>query len=495
MTVYLVGAGPGDPGLLTRRGAALLAKADLVVYDRLVDQRLLLLAPPSAELVDVGKRAGSDAELAQRTINALLVRAAHQGRCVVRLKGGDPYVLGRGGEEALALAAAEVPYEVVPGVSAAFAAPALAGVPVTHRGLASAVMVVSGHDPDSGALAPDWQALAASRATLVVLMGAARRAEIARLLIAGGLPKTTPVVAVERAGGPAQRTWRTVLAELGDCPISSPSTLVIGEVAALALASREDRPLHGLTVVVTRAPAQAGELVALLEEEGAEVFTFPTVALVDPADGGAALRAACARLGEQAWVVLTSANAVERLFFELHDARALGATRVAAIGRATATALARHGVVADLVPDDERSEGLLSVFPRPGAGERRGVLLARAAEGRAVLPDGLAEQGWQVEVVEAYRTVTAPASDESLAALDAVEAEAITFASASALIGFLAIAGRDRVPAVVATLGPVTSAAARAAGLEVAVEAAGASAEELARSLADHLWAVRSAHG
>lgn len=492
MTVYLVGAGPGDPGLLTRRGAELLAQADVVVHDRLVDPALLALVRDGAELIDAGKRPGEDAGRAQEEINTLLVARARSGEVVVRLKGGDPYVFGRGGEEALALDAAGVTYEVIPGVSAALAAPALAGVPVTHRGFASAVTVVTGHEAGDGEAAVDWDRLARSGATLVVLMAVERRAWVADRLIAAGMEPETPVTVIERASTVAQRSQRMTLAELGAASVSSPATVVVGAVAGMRLAGLEDRPLFGRRIVVTRAREQASELVRVLSGLGARVVECPTIAVGDPPDGGAALRGALSDLGRYSWVVFTSVNAVERCFAVLRDARSLSGTRVAAVGSATAAALRCRGVVADLVPELARAEGLLARFPDPEP-DSRWVLLPRAVSGSAVLVDGLAERGYRVDVVPAYETLQ-PVVDEAVLAAVA-EADAVTFASGSAVAGLLALAGPARMPPVVATIGPVTSAAVREAGLHVTVEAKAATAVALAEALATYFAGLSCVHG
>ena len=288
MTVYLVGAGPGDPGLLTRRGADLLARADVVVYDRLVDAALLALAPPGALLVDAG-RAGGGASAGtgrQEEIDALLALHGGQGRTVVRLKGGDPFLFGRGGEEAEALTRAGVAWEVVPGVSSATAVPAYAGVPVTHRGLSTSVTVVTGQVGGSGGGGVDWEALARIDGTLVVLMGMANRAEIARRLVAGGRPADTPVAVVEWGTTPGQRTARTTLAGLADVALGAPAVVVVGPVAGLDLTWAPDRPLAGTTVVVTRARGRAAPLTAALQAAGARVVEVPVVEIADPDDGG-----------------------------------------------------------------------------------------------------------------------------------------------------------------------------------------------------------------
>ena len=454
MTVYLVGAGPGDPGLLTRRGAELLARADVVVHDRLSEISLLDLAPAGAERIDVGKSPG--APVAQEEINALLVEHGRRGREVVRLKGGDPFVFGRGGEEAQALAEAGVAFEVVPGVTAAVAVPAYAGIPVTHRTLSTSFTVVTGHSRHAVDDDVDWDALARAADTIVVLMGVAHRAEIAARLQAGGLPASTPVAAVRWGTRPGQRTVRTTLGQLGEVTLEPPVTIVIGEVAGLDLRWFEGRALFGRRVVVTRARAQASSLVEKLRALGAETIELPTIEIVghdvtglDPASYD--------------WVVFTSVNAVERVFASIRDARAFGAAQVAAVGPGTAAALGTGGVVADLVPPSAVAEALVEAFPA-GAGR---VLLPQAAAARPVLADGLRAKGWSVDVLEAYRTVPARPSDDALAA--AAKADAIAFTSSSTVTSWLALGAT--LPPVVACIGPVTAATAAEHGVPVTVVA------------------------
>jgi uroporphyrinogen III methyltransferase/synthase len=465
VTVYLVGAGPGDPGLLTVRGAAVLAGADVVVHDRLVEPALLELAPEGAEIVNVGKSPGCS--IAQEEINALLVERGKAGREVVRLKGGDPFVLGRGGEEALALLEAGVPFEVVPGVTAAVAVPAYAGIPVTHRGRASSFTVVAGHsrglDRDV-----DWAALARAGGTIVVLMGVTHRAEIARRLLTAGLDPATPVAAVAWGTRPSQRSTRTTLAGLGQVDLEPPATIVIGQVAGLDLGWFERRPLFGCRVVVTRSREQASSLVERLRALGAEAIELPSIRLAEPADGGVALREAAARAGSYDWVVFTSANAVGRFLALLRDARDLASARLAAIGPGTAAALARRNLVADLVPDRFVAESLLEAFPPPPPGGGR-VLLPRAATARDVLPEGLRARGWDLDVVEAYRTEAVRPTEEMRAA--ARPADAITFTASSTVTGYVESMGRDAVPPLVACIGPVTARTAREHGLAVDVVA------------------------
>jgi uroporphyrinogen III methyltransferase/synthase len=479
MTVYLVGAGPGDPGLLTVRAAELLAGAEVVVHDRLAEVSLLDLAPPAALRIDVGKSPGGPID--QAGINRLLVEHGGAGRHVVRLKGGDPFVFGRGGEEALALIEAGIAFEVVPGISSAVAAPAYAGIPVTHRGLSTSFTVVTGHSRHSVDTAIDWTSLARAGDTIIVLMGVSHRAEIARRLVEAGRPPTTPVACIRWGTRPDQRTVRTTLSGLADAPLEAPVAIVIGEVAALDLGWFERRPLFGRTVVVTRARAQSPTLVAGLRAQGAQVLEVPTIAIAGAADGGAALAATVAGLSEHpgSWLVATSTNGVDALFHHLHDARQLAGVQVAAVGRATADALRRRGVVADLVPAEANAEAVVAAFPPPPAGGGR-VLLPQADRARPVLADGLAALGWRVEAVEAYRTVPVPVPPALLKR--ALAADAICFTSGSTVDSWVAAAG-PATPPVVASIGPVTTTAAAHHGLEVSAEADEASVDGLVAAL------------
>jgi uroporphyrinogen III methyltransferase/synthase len=476
VTVHLVGAGPGDPGLLTVRALEVLRVADVVVYDRLSQESLLELAPPEAERIDVGKAPGS-VRLPQEQINELLVGRGRTGATVVRLKGGDPFVFARGGEEAAALAEAGVPFEIVPGITSAIAVPAYAGIPVTLRHSSTSVTIVTGHEePGAGETGTvDWDAVARVGGTIVILMGVARIGRIAAALVAGGRSPDTPVAAVQWGTRPEQRTVRATLGTIGDQVLGTPSTIVVGDVAATDLAWFERRPLFGRTVVVTRAREQASSLVERLTALGAATVEAPAIEIAEPDDGGAALAAAVDRLaaGSYEWLVLTSPNGARRLLAALRDrgrdARALAGTRLAAIGPGTADVLAGAHLVVDLVPERFVAESLLDAFPDAGPGGGR-VLLARAAVARDVLPDGLAERGWEADVVDAYRTRPVP--------LDAARAEAVagadvvTFTSSSTVTNFLDAVGSGKVPPVVAAIGPITAATARDNGLRVDVEAA-----------------------
>ena len=483
MTVYLVGAGPGDPGLLTVRGAEVLALADVVVYDRLSVAALLDLAPTEAERISVAKSAGR-AVMPQPEIDALLVERGLAGQQVVRLKGGDPFVFARGGEEALALQRAGVPYEIVPGITSAIAVPAYAGIPVTLRHSSTSFTVVTGHeDPDKGGEL-DWEAIARVGGTIVILMGVGRLPKITQRLIDGGLSPDTPAAAVRWGTRPEQHTVRSTLGAIADEELAAPSTIVIGAVAATTLPWFESRPLFGRTVVVTRPRQQASTLARRLRDLGAQPLEVPTIEIVDPSDDGAALRDAVARLHAHEWVVLTSANGVNRFCDVLRDGRDLAGVKLAAIGAGTAEALALRNLVADLVPERFVAESLLEAFPLPsGAGGR--VLLAQAEVAREVLPDGLRSLGWQVEVVPAYRTVPAEVGDDARSAV--AGADIVTFTSASTVERFLDAYGPDAVPPVVACIGPITADAARQRDLRVDVVADVHTLDGLVDALLAHL--------
>jgi uroporphyrinogen III methyltransferase/synthase len=493
MTVYLVGAGPGDPGLITRRGARLLSQADVVIYDRLVHRSILALAPDSAELIDVGKRPGSaDGHERQEQINQLLTDHGRRAHVVVRLKGGDPFLFGRGGEEVEILTRAGIPCEVVPGVTSAFGAAAAAGIPVTHRGLASSVTVVTGRVGDSSAPAGvDWDALAKVDGTLVILMGMSTRASIAAALLHGGKAPDTPVAVIEKGTTPAQRTVRTTLDRLADVSLGSPAIIVIGPVASLGVgaAPTVDGPLSGRSIVVTRSSPRAKGLVAALQHAGARVLEMPLTTQIGPEDGGAALRAAAAQVGRYDWVVFTSANAVDRTMGELRDARALGSVKVAAVGPASADALRMTGVEPDLVPAEHSALGLIEEFPHRGDADDGLVLFPCADLAPSTIPDGLGEKGWEVTRVEAYRTVNLPEADPDVVA-DVAGADAVTFTATSSVRAYLVLRGPDGaavpVPPVVVCIGPTTAENARALGMTGVLEAWGATTEGMVSVLVDH---------
>jgi uroporphyrinogen III methyltransferase/synthase len=475
--VHLVGAGPGDPGLMTRRSLELIASADAILYDRLIPPGALEGARPDAELRYVGKEPGA-AALSQEETNALLVELARAGKRVVRLKGGDPFVFGRGGEEAEALAAAGVRFEVVPGVTAGVAAPAYAGIPVTHRDSASAVAFITGHeDPEKPGSALDWDALARFPGTLVFYMGIRQLPDIADRLVTAGRDPDEPAAVVERGTHPAQRTVVDTLAGIAARveaeEIRPPAITLVGAVAELreTIAWLERRPLHGEVVAVTRARAQASGLAERLRELGAEVVETPAIRIEPrPVDGQ--LREAIDSIGEYALVCLTSPNGVQLLFDALEgggrDARSLAGATVAAIGPGTTAELARHGIRADVVPERFVAEALVEALEHVEVEGRR-VLVARAAEARSVLPDALRERGAEVDDVALYETVAEPLSDLQLAGLD--RATYVTFTSSSTVRFLLESGARPPAGARVVSIGPVTSATAEEHGLTVDVEA------------------------
>jgi uroporphyrinogen III methyltransferase/synthase len=467
VTVFLVGAGPGDPGLLTVRGADVLSRAEVVVYDRLSVRSLLDLAPPSAEKINVGKRPG-EPTMAQEAISALLVERGRAGATVVRLKGGDPFVFARGGEEAQALLDAGVSFEIVPGITSAIAVPAYAGIPLTLRHSSTSFTVITGHeDPDTHDEI-DWHAVARLGGTIVILMGVGRITKIVSRLIDGGLGADTPAAAIQWGTRPEQRTVRATLSTLTDHVLEPPSTIVIGRVAAQDLRWFESRPLFGKRAVVTRPAHQAAVLRDALRAEGAEIVEASVIRIAEPSDGGAALDAAVDALSSYDWVVVTSANGAQRLLDSVADARAFAGVSIAAIGPATAAVLRAGNLVADLVPDRYIAESLVDAFPPvPAVGGR--VLLVRAAVARDVVPDGLRSAGWTVDVVEAYRTEPVSLEEDQLAAI--ADADIVTFTSSSTVDAFVAQVDHERRPSIVACIGPVTARTAEQHGLAVDVTA------------------------
>ena len=482
--VYLVGAGPGDPGLLTIRGRELLRCCDAVVYDALVSEEMLRieLGDRDVERHFVGKRGSSDVSARQADIDTLLVRLACEGKRVVRLKGGDPFVFGRGGEEALALARARVDFEIVPGVSAGVAAPAYAGIPITHRGVATAVTFVTGHeDPEKGTTTTDWSALARSGATLVLYMGVRTLPDVVRELLAGGRSAETPAAVIERGTLPTQRVIVASLATIAErareANIAAPAITIVGDVVRLReeIEWLERRPLAGKRIVVTRARTQASVLSGRLRELGAEVIEMPAIRI--EALDLAPLYRALDCVGDYEWVVFTSQNAVDIFWRAMTDrgldARSLGHTRIAAIGRATAEALLDHGLAADVVPAQFVTESLLQVLAERSdiAGTR--VLLPRAASARDVLPDGLTALGARVDEIAIYTSVMdGDGAADIVARLLEGEIDVITLTSSSTAQFFVDAVGSDAARAVpVASIGPITSRTARTLGLRVGVEA------------------------
>ncbi|HEX4467989.1 MAG TPA: uroporphyrinogen-III C-methyltransferase [Gemmatimonadaceae bacterium] len=499
--VYLVGAGPGDPGLLTVRGRKLLDECDAVVYDALANP--MLLAEIEAERYDVGKRGGSVDSARQDEICTLLVRLAREGKRVVRLKGGDSFVFGRGSEEAQALANAGIAFEVVPGVTAGIAAPAYAGIPVTHRGIATSVTFVTGHeDPTKGAPTIDWDALARAGGTLVLYMGVRSLPRIVEALRSAGRADETPAAAIRWGTHATQRTVVATLATLEDCVaeagLEAPVIFVIGNVVRLReeIAWFERRPLFGWRILVTRAQMPSSTLAELLAGAGADVVEVPATR-IEPLDPGK-LRAAISHLDAYDWLAFTSRNGVERFWKVLFDcgldARSLAGLRVVAVGPATADELLAHGIAVDVTPERFVAEGVLEALA-----QRRDIHGARvlyvAAEGaRDVLPNGLTELGARVDVVPIYRSTPDPASEEAMQRFAAAgdERSLAAFTSASAVRAFVDAAGADAGRVGVASIGPATSAAAREAGLDVCVEASPSTIPSLVDAIIGHGTSGRS---
>jgi uroporphyrinogen III methyltransferase/synthase len=478
--VYLVGAGPGDPRLATLRAIELVQAADVILFDRLVPPALLEHAASDAEQIYVGKEPGSPS-VPQEEINRMLVEHGSAGRVVVRLKGGDPFVFGRGGEEAEALAEAGVPFEIVPGVTAGIAAPAYAGIPVTNRDEASAVAFVTAHeDPAKQESALDWAALAAFPGTLVFYMGVRALPVLAAALVEHGRAATEPAAVVERGTLPGQRTVTGPLGQIAtlaqEAGVRAPAITVVGPVAALRdrLAWLERAPLFGRRVAVTRARAQSSGLARRLEELGAEVVEAPAIRIEPRADG---VQAAIDELGTGRCDVLclTSPNGAELLMDGLErqglDARLLAGTRVATIGPGTAAVLKDWGITADLVPERAIAESLAAELIAQGVADQR-VLIPRAADARDVLPRELEQAGADVQVIPLYETVRERLDEPQLERLSA--SDYVTFTSSSTVRFLLeAIGGVEHFPerARVVSIGPVTSQTARGLGLEVHVEA------------------------
>ncbi len=490
--VYLVGAGPGDLGLMTTRSLDLIVAADVIVHDRLIPREALAPARPDAELIYVGKEPGS-ASVPQEGIADLLVDRARQGKLVVRLKGGDPFVFGRGGEEAEALADAEIPFEVVPGITAGVAAPAYAGIPVTHRDDASAVAFVTGHeDPDKEDSALDYEALARFPGTLVFYMGVKALPRIAEALIAAGRDGSEPAAVVERGTLPGQRTVTSTLQGIAsaaeEAGIRPPSVTVVGPVAARRerIAWLERRPLHGKKVVVTRARAQASGLARQLDALGAEPIELPAIR-IEPRIDSKEVREAIESLHTYALVCITSPNGAHLLFEAMaeqgRDSRALANASVAAIGAGTEAALAAGGILADIVPERFVAEELVEELNKLEL-QGKPVLIARAAEARELLPEALRKRGAVVDEVALYETVSETPDPEELER--AREADFVTFTSSSTVRNFLA-AIENGIPegARIISIGPITSEAVREAGLTVDVEAPRHDIDGLVEALLD----------
>ena len=484
--VYLVGAGPGDAGLLTVRGAELIARADVLVYDALVNPDLLRLAPKTAEIIYGGKRA-KDHAIPQEEMNQLLVKKAKEGKVVVRLKGGDPYIFGRGGEEAEELHEAGIDFEVVPGISSTFAAPNYAGIPVTHRDFCSAYTVITGHeDPTKDESAIDWAALAKTPGTKIVLMGVERIRQIAAKFIENGLPAKTPVAMVRWGTTGRQKTIEGTLATIADVVektgFTAPAVTIIGGVVSLRkkLNWFEKRPLFGQRIVVTRTRDQASQLSNQLSERGAHVLEIPTIKITDPEER-IALVEAMAGISAYDWLVFTSPNGVTSFFdyfFKAHDdIRAIGICRIAAVGPATAAKLKEQHLRVDAMPEEYVATKVAEAISKKDNVENLRVLILRAEVASPELPKQLEELGAIVDDVACYRTVP-ETEDLNGAAAKLVEegADWVTFTSSSTVENFHARFNlpelKKKFPGLkLLSIGPETSKAITALGLQPDVEA------------------------
>lgn len=499
--VWLVGAGPGDPGLITVKGVRCIREADVIVYDNLCNPCLLDHARADAEKIYVGKVAGCHA-MKQEDISLLLCRKALEGLNVCRLKGGDPFVFGRGGEEALCLHEHGVPFEVVPGVTSAVAVPAYAGIPVTHRNLSSSLRVITGHeDPAKEESSLDWQEIAATSGTLVFLMGIRNVPGITENLIAGGRDPDTPAAIITNGTSPAQRTVTGTLGTIAriaeEQGIVPPGLLVVGEVVSLRAQLNwfEARPLFGRTIVVTRARAQASDLVETLETLGAEVVSAPAIR-IESLGRTPEMHKAAREAGKADWIAFTSVNGVESFFEALAledlDVRSLAGARVAAIGPATSDLLRERGIRCDLLPERFVAEALLEAFDKTEPFKDQTYLLPRSEIARPELADGLRERGAKVIEVSAYRTLpeeTLP--DGILERIERDEVDLVTFSSSSTVTNFVnALPAKRRgvlIPHVrAASIGPVTSEALWNAGIPIVVTADESTIPALAKAIGEH---------
>ncbi len=486
--VYLVGAGPGDPGLITLRGKYLLERAEVLVYDYLANPKLLKYVPKDAKLIYAGKKGGTKHTHTQEEISQMLVDWALAGKMVVRLKGGDPFIFGRGGEELEELVKAGVPFEVVPGVTSATAAATYAGIPITHRGYTASVAFITGHEePGKENSNIDWSKLATGAGTLVIYMGIKNLSIIVDNLTKNGRDPKTPVAVVRWASTPEQHTvvatLETIVSRVEEEAIKPPALIIVGEVVALrdTLDWFEKRPLFGKRIVVTRTREQASELVVALEGYGAECLEYATIQM-DPVDSYAILDEELERLHEYHWILFSSINAVQYFFERLYakglDARDLKGPDVAAVGRATADFLLHYGIVADLIPAVYTAEGLAESLLDFGV-EGRNILIPRAAKAREFLPETLRGAGAQVTVAPVYQNVPPTGYKDGLRAeLESGKVDMITFTSSSTVTHFLAMldaASQEELKALlhgvkIAAIGPVTAKTITDNGLRVDVQ-------------------------
>ncbi|MBC2714712.1 MAG: uroporphyrinogen-III C-methyltransferase [Desulfobacteraceae bacterium] len=483
--VYLVGAGPGDTGLLTLKGKSCIEKADVIVYDYLAADELLKYARKDAELIYAGKK-GGDHTLTQTRINDLLVEKAKQGHTVTRLKGGDPFIFGRGGEEIEALIEEGLAFEVVPGVTSAIAAPAYAGIPLTHRKFTSTVTFITGHeDPTKKDSSINWKALAENSGTLVFLMGVKNLPNIVTQLRQNGMAPKTPAALVRWGTTTKQQavtgTLETITENVKAAGLKPPCIIVVGDVISLRKKMKwfENRPLFGKKIVVTRARAQASDMILQLTELGAQCLEYPVIKIVPP-ENYSAIDAAIENLDAYDWIIFTSVNGVEFFFKRLcqkgKDARSLGNLKTACIGPVTADQLKAYGINTDILPESYRAESIITAFKDETISGKR-MLLPRAAEARPILPEELSRMGAKIDEIAAYHTVNdTENTDQLIRQLEQGDIDLITFTSSSTVTNFKKLIPHDRFESLlkdttIASIGPITTETAGKNGFTVHVEA------------------------
>jgi len=503
--VYLVGAGPGDPGLITMRGKFLLERAEVVIYDYLASKKLLKYVPENAEFIYAGKKGGVKHTHTQQEINQMLVDRALAGRTIVRLKGGDPFIFGRGGEEIEELVKHEIPFEVVPGVTSATAAATYAGIPITHRGYTSTVAFITGHeDPTKPDSKIDWSKLATGAGTIIVFMGIKNLSIIIDNLIKHGRDPKTPVAVVRWASTPEQRSvvgsLETITDIVRNAGIKPPSLIVVGEVVKLRhkIDWFEKRPLFSKNVLVTRTREQASELVALLEEAGANCLEYATIT-IEPPESYEVVDRELTRIGQYDWLLFTSINAVKyffaRLFAKRMDARDLKGPKIGVVGKATAEALTSYGVRPDLLPEKFTGEGLAESLIATGVNNRK-ILIPRALAAREVLPDSLRSAGASVTLAPVYRNVQ-PAGQKETLRNKFVEKkiDLVTFTSSSTVTNFLnMLDAKDQkeleqlmAGVLVAAIGPITAETAKKGGLLVHIQPKTHTIPEMVNSIVNYV--------
>ena len=500
-TVYLVGAGPGNYKLLTLRGKEVLSRAEVVIYDHLADSRLLKFAPAEAEFIYAGKKAQQHT-LTQKEINLLLIRKAKENKTVVRLKGGDPFVFGRGGEEAHSLSAAHILFEIVPGITSAIAVPAYAGIPVTERGTASSFAVVTGHEsPDKTTSSIRWEKLSTAVDTLIFLMGVKNLSYITEKLIANGRAPETPAALIRWGTKAEQKTLITTL-ENASCTakrydLKPPAIFLVGSVVNFnkQISWFENKPLFGETILITRTSVPASDLTDLLEDQGARCIELPTIQIMEPADEYASLQTAICHIDSYDWIVFTSINGVHAFFTQLkkqhRDSRALGHAKFAVIGAATKTALSQYGITADIIPGRYCAEELVEVM-RPHIKKDCRILIPRARDARPYLPEQLSKIAAVVDVAEAYRTTAAVENKSKLIALlQSKTVTMITFTSSSTVENLILLLGEQKSllsDITLACIGPITASTCRAYGLAPIITADTYTMDGLAKKIKEWKW-------